>query len=498
MDQTLYTAKYVVTKADPRGSEVLRDGAVLVEGQFIREVGPQSELRAKYPGVPTAGGSDRMLLPGLINAHHHGNAVSPIHLGVADGPLELWLLARMGEKVLPAYESATLAGINLLKSGTTTVMLNHVPRSARDISESAREIIRGFRDVGLRVCYSLSLRLQNRLMYRDDEVTLASLPADLATDLRALLGSSAVTLGAYFDFYDKLAAELSDVDRDVVRLALSPANVMWCSDEHLRELKLFADSGGHPIHMHLLETMYQQRHADETYGTTAVAHLYDLGLLDSMLSVAHAIWLTPEDIKMIAESGAQVCHNPSSNLRLRSGIAPIAALANSGAVIAIGTDAMTLNDDDDMIEEMRLVHWLHRQPGLTARALSADEVLTMATVNSARAVNFAGEIGGLLPGYRADIVVLRLDRIGWSRLDETNGPVEAFLRLASRRDIDAVVVGGTRIVEGGRVLTVDEDRISARLLHEVRRDATSDERQRAHIVGRLAPFAEEFYSGITI
>ena len=173
--------------------------------------------------------------------------------------------------------------------------------------------------------------------------------------------------------------------------------------------------------MHLLETFYQKEYALRTFGKSAVAHLEELQFLGEDVSIAHAVWLTEADIRIVAESGTQVCHNASSNLKLQSGIAPVQPLLAQGATVALGTDSMALNDDDDLFQDMRLVTQLHRNSGIDSTVPTADQVLTMATVNGAKATGFEGEVGRLMPGYRADMVLLRLDRISQSPIDSMAG-----------------------------------------------------------------------------
>ena len=367
MASTLIRGKYVITSPKADGSDLLTDGAVLEENGFIQDVGAFEQLRQRHPDAKELGGNQYIVLPGLVNAHHHGNGLSPLHLGVPDGPLEPWIVQRMGSKPVDIYLSAAYAAIKLLQSGTTTVMLNQSAGSAARLDEDSQAMLGGFRDAGLRVCYSLGYRHQNRIVYEDDATFLKRLPAEVSRAVQAVLDAGHIPVDEYFSFYDRIIPALTE-ERDRVRVAMSPSNLQWCSDGLLRDIKAYATSKKLPIHMHLLETVYQKEYALRTFGKSAVAHLADLQFLGTDVSIAHAVWLTEADIRMVADSGTQVCHNASSNLKLQSGIAPVQPLLSRGVTVALGTDSMSLNDDDDLFQDMRLVAQLHRNSGLDSTA----------------------------------------------------------------------------------------------------------------------------------
>jgi 5-methylthioadenosine/S-adenosylhomocysteine deaminase len=492
MASTLIHGKYVVTSPKADGSDVLTDGAILEEDGFIRDVGTFEQLRQCHPEASPLGGSGYIVLPGLVNAHHHGNGLSPLHMGIPDSSLERWIIQRIGMKVVDVYLSAAYAAIKLIQSGTTTVMLNQSLGAASRMEEDAQAMLGAFRDAGLRVCYSLGYRQQNRIVYADDETFLKRLPAQAAELMRTVLKAGHLPSDDYFRFYDRLIPSLAE-QRDRVRVALSPSNLQWCSDDFLREVKAYASSGHLPIHMHLLETFYQKEYAFRTFGKSAVKHLADMQFLGPDVSIAHAVWLTEADIGIVAKSGTQVCHNASSNLKLQSGIAPVQPLLAQGATVALGTDSMALNDDEDLFQDMRLVTQLHRNSGLDSTVPTADQVLTMATVNGAQATGFEGEVGRLLPGYRADIVLLRLDRISQSPIDSVAGPVEALVYLASGRDVDTVIIGGQVVVRDGRVTSLNREEVTARLKEDASREPSVEDVRKSEIIAGVIPHIEEFY-----
>ena len=492
MASTLIRGKYVITNPKADGSDLLTDGAVLVEDGFIQNVGAFEQLRQQYPDAKELGGSQYIVLPGLVNAHHHGNGLSPLHLGVPDGSLEPWIVQRMGLRPMDTYLSAAYAAIKLIQSGTTTVMLNQSPGAVARLDEDSLAMLGGFRDAGLRVCYSLGYRHQNRVVYEDDATFLKRLPTEVSQAVQSVLDAGYLPPDEYFRFYDMIVPSLNE-ERDRIRVAMSPSNLQWCSDDFLRDVKAYATSNKLPIHMHLLETVYQKEYALRTFGKSAVAHLADIQFLGADVSIAHAVWLTESDIRMVADSGTQVCHNASSNLKLKSGIAPVQPLLSQGATVALGTDSMSLNDDDDLFQDMRLVAQLHRNSGLDSTVPTADQVLAMATVNGAKATGFEGEVGCLLPGYRADMVLLRLDRIAQSPIDAVAGPVEALVYLADGRDVDTVMIGGQVVVQDGRVTSLNREEIAARLKENASQKPTAEEVRKAEVIAEVIPYIKEFY-----
>lgn len=493
MARTIVRGRYVIVAPKAEGSDVLQDGAVAFENGVIDDVGPFPEVQERHPGARVLGGPGYIVLPGLVNSHHHANGASSLHFGIQDGVLEPWIVRRMGMKRIDPYLNAAYSAIKALRSGTTTVMANHVPGAAATVADDAEAVMRAFDDAGMRACYSLSWRTQNLIVYQDDDEFLSTVPEDLAKDVKALLKGGELPPDVYFAFYDRLLSSLGESSKPRLRVGLSPSNIQWCSDESLRDVRSYVTDHGLVIHMHLLETFYQREYASRTYGKSAVAHLQDLGYLGPDVSLAHSVWLTDHDIDILAETGAQVCHNASSNLKLQSGIAPVARLQERGATVALGTDTMALNDDDDLFQDMRLVAQLHRGPGLASRPLTADEVLTMATVNGAVATGFGDTLGSLEPGRGADMVLLDVERLQRTGLDAVAGPVDAIVYLASGRDVDTVIIDGRVVVEGGRVFSLDEDDISQRFFDELMRQPTPDEQRQAEIAEALVPHVEDFY-----
>ena len=205
------------------------------------------------------------------------------------------------------------------------------------------------------------------------------------------------------------------------------------------------------MHIHLVESVYQKLYGLKTWEKTPVAHLEELGFLGPELSCAHSVWLTEGDIDLLAGNNATVCHNPSSNLRLKNGIAPVNPMLAKGLNVALGTDSTAINDDDDMLQEMRLVSKLHRQPAVGAPAVDSHQVLKMATVNAAQPTFFHDRIGTLEKGRRADVVLLDLTSIEEPYLDTEVQVVDALLYRGKSDSVDTVIIDGEVVLRDREV-----------------------------------------------
>ena len=406
-------------------------------------------MRQRYQPDAELGGPNYAIIPGLVNTHHHGRGVTTLQMGTCDDCLEVWILAGWGRRPYDHYLMTLYTALNMLESGQTTVMYNHPQTAAATLKEDVDAVLRGFLDAGMRVAFSSYLRNQNRVVYAGDDDFLGGLPADLADDVRRYLSVANMSDDDYFAFCDTMVAEYHNHPSGKVRVLFSPANVQWNSDEFLVRCKEQAARHQTGIHMHLVESPYQKDYGIRAWGKTPVEHLQDLEFLGPEVSFAHAVWLTERDIDLLADAGATVAHNASSNLRLKNGIAPVNPMLARGVNVAMGTDSTAINDDDDFLQEMRLVSKLHRQPGLEQPAITMEQVLTMASANAAGPTGFGSEIGALEVGRRADMVLVRLDSLEDPYLEEDLPPVELVLGRAKTKDIAAVIVDGEVLLQDG-------------------------------------------------
>ena len=494
MASALIRGKYVISGDSAGGVAARHEAAVYQEDGVIKDVGGYRELRERYQTDMELGGPSYAIIPGLVNSHHHGRGVTTLQMGTCDDCLEMWILAGWGRRPYDHYLMTLYTALNMLESGTTTVMYNHPQTAAATLKEDVDAVLRGFLDAGMRVAFSSYLRNQNRVVYGDDGEFLAGLPADLAVEVRRYLAVSHMSDDDYFAFCDEMRREYhGEASGGRVRVLYSPANAQWNTDEFLLRCKEQAARHQTGIHIHLVESAYQKDYGIRTWGKTPVAHLQDLEFLGPEVSFAHAVWLTEGDIELLADTGATVCHNASSNLRLKNGIAPVNPMLAAGVNVAMGTDSTAINDDDDLLQEMRLVSKLHRQPGLEAPAITVEQTLAMATLNAAAPAGFAGEIGALEPGRRADMILIRLEGLEDPYLEPDTPPAEVVLGRAKSKDVAAVIVDGEVVLQDGVHGRASKAEVARELREQLARPLEPATLATRRMAGRLSPYVERFY-----
>jgi cytosine/adenosine deaminase-related metal-dependent hydrolase len=494
MTVNLVRGKYVLVRADLGGnSQILPDGAVAFEDGVIVEVNAYAALRSAYPEARVFGNGRQFLLPGLVNAHHHGRGVSTLQMGQPDGSLETWIHRGWGRRALDPYLMALYTVMQQLRSGTTTVMYNQSPGASSCLMEEAEATIRAFREVGVRIAFSIGYRNQCLLVYGDDEAFLASLPSTLAHHARAAIEAIRLSTEDYLALYDDLLRRYPGGDA-AVRILLSPANYHWCDEATHQRLAAYAGRHGVGVHTHLAETWYQRCYAERLHGQTPARRLYELGVLGPQMSVAHGVWLTRDDMVLLAEAGTGMCHNPSSNLRLHSGIAPVLEMLRLGVPVALGTDSTGINDDDDMFQEMGLAWALHRPPGLQERAITAHQVLHMATLGGARVTTFGDRIGALEPGRRADMVLVDWERISSPYSDAELDPLEVLVSRARAGDVQTVIVDGRIVYHHSTYPGFDDEAVGREISAQLRGPMPDAVRRQRQLYEELEPYLQRFYA----
>jgi cytosine/adenosine deaminase-related metal-dependent hydrolase len=362
-----------------------------------------------------------------------------------------------------------------------------------NIHSSATQVLKGYRTIGMRASYSFAVREQNRLVYEADADFVKRLPADLGPAIAEHLASQALPFADNLALFDQLVAE--NEGEKLTRIQLSPANLHWCTDESLVALKERADRAKVPMHMHLVETAYQKEYARRRTGTTALKHLHRLGILGPALTLGHGVWLNQEDIELAAETGICICHNCSSNLRLRSGVAPLNAWEEKGLTVAMGLDEAGINDDRDMLQEIRLVLRLHRVPGMADDVPTCPQVLRMATEHGAKTTPFGAQIGRLDPGRLCDLVMINWRKALRPYQDADVPMLDALLQRAKTNAVDAVMVGGETIYENGRFKHVDKDAVLNEIAEALNRPRSAEEDRRRSIGRAVFPHVKKFYDG---
>jgi cytosine/adenosine deaminase-related metal-dependent hydrolase len=483
----------------PATDKVETDYAVAVDDGRIIAVGDSSALTARFPDAERVGGREYLLMPGMINAHDHGRAVGAASLGIADDLLECWLPGLSAQPCIPPYLAAAYDGIQQLKSGVTGTAHSHNPATWEGMPEECVLSIQGYRDAGIRVAFHPPMVDQNPLIYADQDAFIAGLPMKLQHDARARCVLPPFTTEEYLALCDSLYERFHDAETHSVHVQISPAGGQWCSDGLTSASVEWAKARGTRAQMHMLETKYQRTYAYRTWGVSFIRHLDEVGALGSWLTLAHMVWADEDDFPLLAERGVGIAHNPSSNLRLRSGIAPIRRMQDAGVRIGVGLDGHALDDDQDYLRELRLAWALTNLRESAAPPADASAILGMAWGASA-AMTFPGaRLGTLDAGALADLVLLDFDAVrgAWASGDypDLEDVPALLLHRAACTHVRHVMVGGRWCVRDGQCVTLDEavvaDEIRAALAAQDRRVL----RERRNAAAALTPYMRRFYAG---
>jgi cytosine/adenosine deaminase-related metal-dependent hydrolase len=406
----------------------------------------------------------RLLIPALVNAHDHARpALSSF--GAADMPLELWLPRASVATPPDPHLAAAVSLARSARAGCGSVMVHYTRPSGRmDPVSEAREIARAAGDVGVRIAFALAARDRNPVVYGDEAGVLAELPEDARRTIEAVFRRPSLDPQAYVDLVDTIADEISG---PMVDVQYGPAGVQWCSRALLETIAERSATTGRRVHMHLLETGLQRCWADREFPGGVVHYLRDIGLLSPRLTIAHCVHARPDELDLVARAGATIVTNFSSNLHIRSGLAPVADAHRRGCAIAVGVDGLAFDEDDDALREMRLVQAMHGGWGFE-RTWTQKTFLAGIIANGRRSVGAPGT-GRIAPGGAADFVVLDLDVLDRDSIM----PVDPLKMLFARGNLSAireVVVAGRTIVRDGQPTGVDLDAMQAELRSLFRAD----------------------------
>ncbi len=314
------------------------------------------------------------------------------------------------------------------------------------------------------------------------EPVLSSLSAQDRKTVEEMFVKPSMSPRDHLELTDAIAAAISGPKIDV---QLGPAGVQWCSRPLLEAIAENSAHTGRRVHMHLLETICQRAYADQHFPDGVVHYLRDIGLLTNRLTLAHCIHARPDELEIIAESGARIVTNFCSNLHLHSGLAPIAAAHRCGCDIAVGVDGLALDEDDDVIREMRLVQMAHGGLGFK-RTWTRPEFFSLAIRNGRAAT------GALAPGAPADFVTIDLDRLDRDQIMPVD-PLELLFARGNASVVRDVVVDGRTIVRDGRPTGVDLPAIEQELRGMYRagvKQFSGLERAWAPLVGALSHWFE--------
>lgn len=408
-----------IVPVQPAG-KVLERHALVLHGRSISAILPQDQLGETFPGIDKLALPGQVLLPGLINAHAH-SAMSLLR-GLADDlPLMRWL----EDHIWPAEQACVgpeyvrvgteLAIAEMLQGGTTCFNDNYFfPDVAAEAAARA----------GMRAVVGLPL---------------ISVPTAWASSEDEY-------------FARGLAVHQELKGHELVSTAFAPHAPYTVSDQAFGRIRELAEELDIPVHLHLLETAGEIEASQQQYRCHPIDRLERLGLFNDRLLAVHMTQLGERDMDRVARAGVHVLHCPASNLKLASGICPIAGLAERGVNICIGTDGAASNNTLDMFAEMRLAALLAKGYSGNPEAVPAEQALAMATINAARALGLDERIGSLEPGKQADLISVSLDRLETLPVHHV---VSQLVYATGRHQVCHVWVAGRQLVCDGQVTCLD-------------------------------------------
>jgi 5-methylthioadenosine/S-adenosylhomocysteine deaminase len=407
--------------------DLIHDGVIEVSDNIISFVGTRLEWECKNTDKSLQScytiidGTNMLAMPGLINAHCH--APMSLFRGYAD---DVQLMAWLQEKIWPledrlsgkdVYWGTLLSVVEMIKSGTT---------SFADMYFFVEDIARAVEKSGIRAVLSRGM------------VGIAP------TGREALINSK------------NLVRSINNAADGRITVMLGPHAPYTCPPEYMRDVVQLAAELDVPLHIHLSETAVEVEESLKTYGVTPIRRVQEEGLFRHKVLAAHCVHVTREDIEILAQHDVAVAHNPCSNLKLASGIAPVTKMLEKGVTVALGTDGPASNNNLDMFDEMKFAALIHKVFNNDATALSAEETLIMGTRAGAQAVGLDDKVGTLETGKHADIILLDLDK---PHLHPRHNLKSHIVYSANGSDVNTVIVNGEILMQNRVLLKLDQDEI---------------------------------------
>ncbi len=407
--------------------DVYDDGEIAIRGDSIVAVGPADEIGSTYIASRTIDARDEIVMPGLINGHAH--AAMSLFRGLGgDSSLNDWLekyvFPAEARNVTPDFvEWGTRLGIlEMLRGGITTYA---------DMYYFEDNVARVTKEAGMR-----------------------GVLGETFIDFPAPDNKSVPQMLAYTENYIKHWQ-----GDPLITPAVAPHSIYTCSTKTLESAAALAHRYHVPILIHLAEAAPESDQSRAKYGLSPTAYLENIGFLGPDVTAAHCVWVTAADMQLLASHGVGCVNNPSSNMKLASGTSPVVDLIAAGVPEGLGTDGAASNNDLDMFEEMDLAAKQQKLARMDPRALPAEQVVAMATINGARALHMEKEIGSLEPGKKADVILIRTDAPHATPMYNIYSQLVYALKAS---DVDSVVIAGRLVMEHRRMLTLDEPAILAK------------------------------------
>ncbi len=402
----------------------LNNAAIAInEGNIIAIDHPEN-IAKQYSAKKTINAKDSLVMPGFVNCHTH--AAMTCFRGIAD---DLELMDWLNNYIFPAeaknvnkdlaYWGSLLACAEMIKSGTTTFCDMYI-----------------FEDETARAAKSAGMRcLVGEVLFDFPSPNSKTPEEGLA--------------------YTKMLIEKWQSD-PLINIIVEPHSLYTCAPSLLASAKKLADDYSVPLGIHLLENKSEKEQLQKKFGKDAVIFLNEIGYLNDKFLALHCVCLTAEDISLFADYGVKVSHNPASNMKLASGVAPVPDMLKVGITVGLGTDGCASNNNLDMIKEMSTAAKLHKVARLDPTVMNAQTVVRMATIEGAKALGIEKIAGSLEVGKKADIIILGLNK---PHLTPLYNECSHLVYAVSGADVDTVMINGKVVMENRSLLTIDETEV---------------------------------------
>jgi 5-methylthioadenosine/S-adenosylhomocysteine deaminase len=395
-------------------------GSLLIQNDKIVEISNKIGLNDADEVINAEG---KVLIPGLVNTHTHLSMT--LMRGLADDmPLETWL----NDHIWPVeaeldgehcYAGALLACAEMIKSGTTCFndmyfFMDHVAKAAGEAG------IRGTLSHGM-------------IDFGDEDKRKKEFKETI-----------------------RIIKKCHDTADGRIKVAFGPHSPYTCSQELLEGVKKESAKYGVRIHIHVAETKKEVEDVTNEHGKRPFEYLDEIGFLGSEVTAAHGVWLSDSEIDIIKDRDVKISHNPSSNMKLSSGVSPVAEILSKGVCVSLGTDGPASNNNMDMLEEMKIAALLQKVKTMDPTVLTAQEVFNMATINGANSLGLENEIGIIEVGKKADLVLVDMKT---PKLTPFRNPISHLVYSANGGDVDTVICNGELLMENRELLTLDESNV---------------------------------------
>jgi cytosine/adenosine deaminase-related metal-dependent hydrolase len=435
------------------------NASVKFDGGMIQDVKVQ-DLKVNS-SVHSSDG--RLIMPALVNAHDHVRGLRHLAFGAKDDLFETWRATLYAHPRIDPYLNASLALGRMALAGIGTTLCVYSSIRVDKLIDDAREIARAAKDVGVRVSFVVPFRDRCTMALGDDQTIL-----DLQTpEDRALIETTWLYPWPSPDTYIDIAREIAKLESDTFSVQYGPNSPHACSDRLMEAIIGASLQDSRRIHMHFLESEPQRQWADAAFPDGILKYYDAMGLFSERYTGAHGIWLSDADCELLAARKSTIAVNTSSNLHLYSGLSPIDRYLCAGLRFAFGLDSFSLDDDEDMLRELRLSFYshsvAHRPPRLTPAKLFESALQT-----GFRIVTNRHGYGRVEAGMPADILSLDYAAMTHDVIDGMIAPEDAMIARASSKFVRDLWVAGKQIVADGKLLTVDLPAIEREVLAQAR------------------------------